>query len=98
MRDLVVLCYHGISDTWPAETTVRADHFEEQLTSFAKAGYRGARLSDALVAPPADQTLVVTFDDAHRSVLALAAPVMEKLGLVGTIYVPTTYAGTDQRM
>lgn len=98
MHELVVLCYHGISDSWPAETTVRRADFEAQLTSFAKAGFRGARLSDALVAPPEGRTLVVTFDDAHRSVLALAAPVMARLGLVGTIYVPTAYAGTDRHM
>lgn len=97
-QDVLVLCYHGISDSWPAETTVRPAAFEAQLTAFARAGYRGATITEALTLPPHQKTLAITFDDAHRSVLALAAPIMERLGMVGTIYVPTDYAGTDQPM
>jgi len=98
MSDLLVLCYHGISETWPAPTTVRPDDFERQLEEFARRGYRGATLSEALTVPPAEKTLVVTFDDAHRSVLELAAPVMARLGIPGTVYVPTGYADSDRPM
>lgn len=96
--DLVVLCYHGISDTWPASTAVRSADFEAQLSSFVTAGYRGATLSEALVSPPDGKTLVVTFDDAHRSVWELARQPMERLGVPGTVYVPTDYAGVDRPM
>ena len=34
----------------------------------------------------------MTFDDAHRSVLELAYPILERLGLPGTVFVPTAYA------
>jgi peptidoglycan/xylan/chitin deacetylase (PgdA/CDA1 family) len=98
MSDLLVLCYHGISETWPAATTVRPADFERQLAEFSRRGYRGATLSEALTAPPAEKTLVVTFDDAHRSVLELAAPTMARLGIPGTVYVPTGYADTDRPM
>ena len=98
MNDLLVLCYHGISETWPAPTSVKPEDFERQLSDFVGRGYRGATLSDALTASSDEQTLVVTFDDAHRSVFELAAPVMARLGIPGTVYVPTEYAGTDQPM
>ncbi len=98
MSDLLVLCYHGISETWPAPTSVRPDDFEQQLEAFVLRGYRGATLSDALTVPPAEKTLVVTFDDAHRSVLELAAPAMARLGIPGTVYVPTGYPDTDRPM
>lgn len=98
MHDLLVLCYHGISETWPAPTSVRPRDFEQQLESFVRRGYRGATLSDALTVPPAQRTLVVTFDDAHRSVLELGAPVMARLGIPGTVYVPTGYPDTDRPM
>lgn len=98
MSDLLVLCYHGVSETWPAATSVKPDDFERQLSSFVERGYRGATFSDALTAPPTERTLVVTFDDAHRSVLEQAAPVMSRLGLQGTVYVPTEYAGSDRPM
>lgn len=98
MSDVLVLCYHSISETWPASTSVRPGDFREQLEEFTRLGYRGATLSEALTVPPAEKTLVVTFDDAHRSVLELAAPAMAKLGIPGTIYVPTAYADTDRPM
>lgn len=98
MSDLLILCYHGVSETWPAATSVKPDDFERQLSGFVERGYRGATFSDALTAPPAERTLVVTFDDAHRSVLEQAAPVMSRLGLPGTVYVPTEYAGSDRPM
>lgn len=98
MGDVLVLCYHGISETWPAATSVRPGDFEEQLRAFTRRGYRGATLAEALTAPPHERTLVVSFDDAHRSVLEQAAPVMERLGIPGTVFVPTDYAGTDRPM
>jgi peptidoglycan/xylan/chitin deacetylase (PgdA/CDA1 family) len=96
--DVLALCYHGISETWPATTTVKPGDFERQLELFTRLGYRGATLSEALTEPPSERTLVVSFDDAHRSVLELAAPVMARLGIPGTIYVPTAYAGSDRPM
>lgn len=99
MDDLLVLCYHGISESWPAETTVTPGDFEAQLTAFVRRGYRGATLSDALGRSPAGElTLAVTFDDAHRSVLELAAPIMAGLGIPGTVYVPTEFANTGRPM
>lgn len=96
--EVVVLCYHGISETWPASTSVRPADFEAQLSSFVRAGYRGATLSTALVSPPTEKTLVVTFDDAHASVWELARGPMERLGVPGTVYAPTDYVGAGRPM
>ena len=98
ISDLLALCYHGISDSWPARTTVTPGDFEHQLERIVAHGYRGATFSDALTRPVSDPTLVVTFDDAHRSVLEHAVPVMNRLGLPGTVFAPTAYAGTDRLM
>jgi peptidoglycan/xylan/chitin deacetylase (PgdA/CDA1 family) len=98
MNDLLVLCYHGISETWPAPTSVRPDDFERQLEELARRGYRGATLSEALTVSPAERTLVVTFDDAHRSVLELAAPIMARLGIPGTVYVPSSFPDSKKPM
>lgn len=98
MRDVLVLCYHGISEAWPEPTAVRPGVFEDQLQALLRQGYRGATLSAALTDPPAERTLAVTFDDACRSVLELAAPIMARLGLPGTVYVPTDYAAGERPM
>jgi peptidoglycan/xylan/chitin deacetylase (PgdA/CDA1 family) len=97
-KDIVVLCYHGVSSTWPAVVTVTPRNLEAQLSQFLRRGYCGATLCDALTAPRHERTLVVTFDDAFRSVLTVAFPILKRLGLPGTVYVPTAYPDTDKPM
>jgi peptidoglycan/xylan/chitin deacetylase (PgdA/CDA1 family) len=95
---LLVLGYHSVSAGWPAVTSVRPQHLRDHLSWLVRRGYRGATLSDALTAPAHRRTLVVTFDDAHRSVMTEARPILAELGLPGTVFVPTAYAGTDRPM
>jgi peptidoglycan/xylan/chitin deacetylase (PgdA/CDA1 family) len=90
-RDVLVLCYHGISDGWPERTAVRPDRLEEQLSMLVQRGYRGASFTEALTAPPSNRTLAVTFDDAPRSIATLAMPIMSRVGLPGTVFVPTKF-------
>ncbi len=61
-------------------------------------GYRGCTFSEAVAQPPGSRTLAVTFDDAYRSVLTLALPILARLGLPGTVFVPTAFAGKDHPM
>lgn len=44
------------------------------------------------------RSLCVTFDDAFRSVIERAFPIMERLGVKGTVFVPTSYVGKDGPM
>jgi peptidoglycan/xylan/chitin deacetylase (PgdA/CDA1 family) len=96
--DVLVLCYHGISDGWPESTAVRPERLEEHLTMLVDRGYRGATFTEALTAPPAGRTLVVTFDDAPQSIAKLAMPIMVKLGLPGTVFVPTSFPDNGRPM
>src|SRR4051794_10014240 len=93
MTDVLVLCYHAVSPDWPAHLSVTPEHFEEQLELLVRRGYRGATFLEAITAPPARRTVAITFDDAYRSVLELALPIMRRLGLPGSIYVPTDWPG-----
>ena len=95
MADRLVLCYHAVSETWPASLSVTPRRLEEQLSTLLRRGYRGATFHDAVHDPPAGRTLVVTFDDAYRSVLQLALPIMSRLGVPGTLFVPTDFVGTS---
>lgn len=88
-----MLCYHALSPDWPAALSTTPERFEEQLEWLVGRGYRGATFAQALSDPPAKRTLAVTFDDGYRSVLELAKPIMDRLGLPGSIYVPTSHAG-----
>jgi peptidoglycan/xylan/chitin deacetylase (PgdA/CDA1 family) len=96
--DVLVLCYHAVSDSWPADLAIPARQLERQLEYLTKRGYRGATFSDAVAAPPYARTLVVTFDDAYRSTLTAGKPVLDRLGLPATVFVPTAYPGAAAPM
>lgn len=98
MTDVLALCYHAVSETWDAPLSVTPQRLERQLEWLVGRGYRGATFSEAVSQPPAARTVAVTFDDAYRSVLELAYPVLERLGLPGTVFVPTGSPGSDEPM
>lgn len=98
MADVLVLCYHAVSDGWPSPLAVAPDRFERQLASLVRRGYRGATFERAVIAPPASRTLAVTFDDGYLSVLTHARPILDRLGLPATVFVPTDFVGTDAPM
>jgi peptidoglycan/xylan/chitin deacetylase (PgdA/CDA1 family) len=93
--DVLVLCYHAVSETWPAALSVTPDALDEQLELVASRGYRGARFTEAATGAVdrAEPTVVVTFDDAYRSVLELAKPILDRHGFPGTLFVPSRWPG-----
>jgi peptidoglycan/xylan/chitin deacetylase (PgdA/CDA1 family) len=91
--DVLVLCYHAVSERWPADLSVTPERLEEQLELLVRRGYRGATFHQAVTAPTARRTLAVTFDDAYRSVSELAFPILARRGLPGSVFVATDFAG-----
>jgi peptidoglycan/xylan/chitin deacetylase (PgdA/CDA1 family) len=95
---VLVLCYHAVSDRWPAPLAVRPGRLEAQLRSLRLRGYHGATFYEAVSSPPAAKTMAVTFDDAFSSVLDLAFPILERAGVPGTVFVPTAFADGGQAL
>jgi peptidoglycan/xylan/chitin deacetylase (PgdA/CDA1 family) len=98
MTDVLVLCYHAVSERWPADLAVTPARLHAQLSHVVARGYRGATFTAAVTAAPAPKTVAVTFDDGYRSVLELALPILQSLGLPGSLYVPTAWVGAERPM
>lgn len=98
MRDVLVLGYHAVSETWPAALALEPERLDAQLGLLVERGYRGATFTEAVTAPPARRTLAVTFDDGFRSVIDRALPILSRHGLPGTVFVPTDHVGRDAPM
>jgi peptidoglycan/xylan/chitin deacetylase (PgdA/CDA1 family) len=96
MADVLVLCYHALSEGFPASLSVTPAAFERQLDLLQRAGYRGATFAEA-VREPAGRTVAITFDDAYLSVLLLAKPLLDSVGYPATVYAPTAYLDTPER-
>jgi peptidoglycan/xylan/chitin deacetylase (PgdA/CDA1 family) len=94
--DTMVLCYHAVSPTWTAALSVTPDALERQLTWLTRRGWRGATFSQAVLSCTPARTLAVTFDDAFASVLELAHPILDSLGLPATVFTPTAFASTGR--
>ncbi len=97
-----VLCYHyfgidrsiqpGIKEEDLRYITPITD-FEATLTQLKSDGYEFSLLSTATI--PESERCVVTIDDAHRSVLTHAFPVMQRHAVVGVLFVVPTWVGRD---
>lgn len=90
--DLLILCYHAVSDSWPAVGAVEPAALDRQLRHLLRRRYRPLTLSAALAADPRERRLVVSFDDAFDSVLERGLPVLQRLGVPATLFVPTDFA------
>jgi peptidoglycan/xylan/chitin deacetylase (PgdA/CDA1 family) len=93
VTDLLVLCYHAVSDTWPSPAAISTARLRAQLTYLLRCGYRPRTLSAALDESAPRKVMVVTFDDAYVSILQAGLPILERLGVPATVFVPTDAAG-----
>ncbi len=97
MTEVLVLCYHAISDSWEASESVTPDALERQLVFLRRRGWRAATFAEAVLDPPAPRTMAITFDDALTSVKQLAFPILSRLGLTATVFAPTAYVTSGER-
>ena len=98
MPEVLILCYHAVSEKFPASLSVSPRALRVQLGNLVRRGYRGATFSGALGRAQEGKVLVVTFDDAYRSVVRLGFPILAELGLPATVFAPTAYIGTERPM
>jgi peptidoglycan/xylan/chitin deacetylase (PgdA/CDA1 family) len=93
VSDALVLCYHGVSENWPADIALSPGRLADQVRWFLDRGYRPATFTAAVSGEAGGRVLAVTFDDAYRSVPALAVPVLAELGVPATVFAPTRFVG-----
>ncbi len=98
VTDVLVLCYHAVSDAWPSPAGISRAALAGQLRFLLRRGYRPLALSSALEEGAPSKAMVVTFDDAYASILRSGLPVLEHLGIPGTVFVPTDFADSAGAM
>ncbi|MEC7525297.1 MAG: polysaccharide deacetylase family protein [Myxococcota bacterium] len=90
------LYLHYVSDGPPRrrQTISRAD-LRDLITARRSAGRPPASLEAYRSGAPEADAFTLSFDDAHASVLAHAAPVLAELDMPATLFVPTAYVGAS---
>jgi peptidoglycan/xylan/chitin deacetylase (PgdA/CDA1 family) len=97
-EDRVVLCYHAVSPTWPIGLAVTPQALEEQVSLLLRRGYEPATFWEIVHRPPARRSFAVTFDDGWVSVLEHGFPVLQRLGVPGTVFVASTLVDHERRL
>jgi peptidoglycan/xylan/chitin deacetylase (PgdA/CDA1 family) len=91
----VILCLHYIA--MPGQKrrlAITGDQLDAIVAKERAAGRRAGSLGDAL-----DQSrFVLTFDDAHRSLLDLAAPLLAAQDVPAAVFVPVDYVGMSDEV
>ena len=102
---LRVITYHRIAnpadtpDLDPALVSAMPDVFEQQMEHLRR-WYRPLALSDIVEAfrtgrPLPNRSVHVTVDDAYRDFAELAWPVLKRLDIPVTVFVPTAFPGEE---
>lgn len=97
-RDVLVLCYHAVSERWDDALAVTPQRLATQIGELVGRGYVATTFSEAVLDPPAARTLAVTFDDACTSVLRRAKPALDGLGVPATVFAPSGWIGEPAPM
>ena len=98
MSKLTITYYHEVVEDGKGASYQLLDEskFEAQMKYLAESGYTSLFFSE-LDKPLPKKPIIVSFDDGFLSVYEKAAPIMEKYGVKGNIYLPTAYIGNDEK-
>lgn len=90
----VVLMYHRFGEDRYPSTSIKIDQFKAQLELLKNEGFTVVPLMDLLMArtegkdlPP--NAVVITIDDAYRSIYEVAHPLLQQYGFPFTVFVAT---------
>lgn len=96
-RRLKVLAYHGVTSSAASFYNVSTGQFREQMSVLKERNYRVLPLREAverLYSNRLDKkSIVLTFDDAHESIIDNAVPCLLELGFPASVFVPTSRLG-----
>ena len=108
-RRILIVSYHRVVSDFTGELQrsipgllISQETFRNHLEAAAAAGYEFSSLGDAVDVMEGRKTAkkdlcVVTFDDGYRDVHRYAYPILKRMGVPATIYLPTSFIGTNKR-
>jgi len=97
VSDTLVLCYHAVSPTWPAVLSITPEQLDAQVSHVLRRGYEPVTFSQAVAhAGAPGKRVAITFDDGFRSVRELAKPILDRVGVPASVFVPTAFPGSGR--
>ena len=98
MSEPKLLLYHDLTRRGAVPAEQAAARFDAQLTAISSAGFRFRTMAEYLAGELGSRDVVVTFDDALRSFVDVAWPVLRRHTISPTLFVVSEFASrTDAR-
>ncbi len=98
-----ILVYHNFSKKRSDKTAVSQDDFEAQMKYLKKNGYHVVSIDQLLdfidyKEQLPEKSIVITFDDAWRSIFDVALPILIKYDFTATFFIYTDFIGGGKAM
>jgi len=98
-----VLVYHNFSKTKSDKTAVGQDNFEAQMKYLKQNGFHVVSIDQLLdfidyKEQLPEKSIVITFDDAWRSIFDIALPILIKYNFPATFFIYTDFIGGGKAM
>jgi peptidoglycan/xylan/chitin deacetylase (PgdA/CDA1 family) len=98
-----ILVYHNFSTKGSDQTAVGQDDFEAQMKYLKQNGYHVVSMDQLLdfinyKEQLPEKSIVITFDDAWRSIFDIALPILIKYGFTATFFIYTDFIGGGKAM
>ncbi|MDH4206274.1 MAG: polysaccharide deacetylase family protein [Desulfobacteraceae bacterium] len=98
-----ILVYHNFSKKGSDKTAVSQDDFEAQMKYLKQNGYHVVSIDQLLdfidyKEQLPEKSIVITFDDAWRSIFDIALPILIKYGFTATFFIYTDFIGGGKAM
>lgn len=100
-KDVPILLYHNIADTFPAQNNllhITPNDFRQHMQALNNAGYIAISYADYIAyvkgkADIPDKSIIITFDDGYQSNYDYAFPILKEFGMKATIFIVTNSVG-----
>jgi peptidoglycan/xylan/chitin deacetylase (PgdA/CDA1 family) len=96
-RGSAIFAYHGVDripiSQDPELLCVPPEDFRSHLGLLVDAGFEFVTVTEFVERAPAPGLIAISFDDGLTNLGTVALPIMQELGVAGTVYVPTGLIG-----
>ncbi len=104
---MLVLMYHAVHPTlelWNTQKAagrwyaIVAEQFEAQMAYLAREGYNTVLLHEFLAGQAPERSVVLTFDDGHKTNLSVALPILQRYGFRAEFFANVSFIGQSNFM
>jgi peptidoglycan/xylan/chitin deacetylase (PgdA/CDA1 family) len=102
-QDIASLCYHQVEPSPRGKFSMSSEKFRQHLAYLKSRNFKSLNSNelDQILnhgAKPAENSVIITFDDGYRTVYDYALPIMKEFGFTGIVCIYPEFIGAGKAM